>query len=77
MIVKNTGIYANTISGTLPASDLSLDWQTLPMPEAGDLLELMLLYQYHGKFTKEYDQLPAVYLKAAYVNKCLFIFHQV
>jgi hypothetical protein len=34
------------------------------MPEAGDFLELMLLYQYYGKFTKEYDQLPTVYLKA-------------
>jgi hypothetical protein len=47
------------------------------MPEAGDFLELMLLYQYHGKFTNEYDQLPTLYLKAAYVSKCLFIFRQV
>jgi hypothetical protein len=60
-MIAETLIYANRTSGTLPASDFSLDWLTLPMPEDGDFLELMLLYQCHGKFTKEYDQLLIVF----------------
>jgi hypothetical protein len=40
----NTLIYAHTNSRNLSTSDTSLDSLLLPAPEAGDILELILLY---------------------------------
>jgi hypothetical protein len=36
-------IYVNMTSRTLPTSDIDLDLTTLPAPEAGDFVELLLL----------------------------------
>jgi len=41
---RTTLIYAHTTSRTLPPFDISLGSLTLPAPEAGDVVELILLY---------------------------------
>jgi hypothetical protein len=41
---RTTLIYAHTTSRVLPACDISLGSLTLPAPEAGDAVELILLY---------------------------------
>jgi hypothetical protein len=40
---RNTLIYANTTSRTVPACDINLGWLTLPTPKAGNFVELILL----------------------------------
>ena len=40
----STLIYLHTNSRTLPTCDISLDPPTFPVPEAGDFVELILLY---------------------------------
>jgi len=37
--------YTHTTSRTLPTCNIMLGWLTLPAPEAGDLVELFLLYR--------------------------------
>ena len=39
---RNTLFYAHTTSRTLPTCDINLDSLTLPTPEAGDIVELIL-----------------------------------
>ena len=41
---RNSLTYARTTSRTFPTCDVSVGSQTLPMPEAGDFVELILLY---------------------------------
>jgi hypothetical protein len=41
---RNTLIYAHTTSRIFPACDISLSSLTLPAPETGDFVELLLLY---------------------------------
>jgi hypothetical protein len=43
---RNTLIYAHTSSRTLPTCDVSLRSLTLPAPEAGDLVEIILLHTF-------------------------------
>jgi len=40
---RNTLIYAHTTSRILPTGDISIGSLTLPAPEAGDFVELILL----------------------------------
>jgi len=40
---RNTLIYAHTTSRTLPTGDISKGSLTVPAPEAGDFVELILL----------------------------------
>ena len=42
-------IYAHTTSRTLLTCDISLGLQTLPAPQAGGFVELILPYWYHSK----------------------------
>ena len=42
--LQNHNNYARMNSRTLPTCDISLDWSTLPTPEVGDFVELLLLY---------------------------------
>ena len=42
----STLIYAHTTSRTAPTCDVSLGSLTLPAPEAGDFVDLILLYQH-------------------------------
>ena len=48
---RNTLIYAHTSSRTLPTCDIGIRSRTLPAPEAGDFVELLLLYQLSGEFS--------------------------
>jgi hypothetical protein len=48
---RNTTVYAHTTSRTAPTCDISLGSLTLPAPEAGDFVQLILLYLMMGSRT--------------------------